>query len=231
MAALPHSLLSAQDLACRRGRRLVFEGLDLELAAGSALILRGPNGSGKTSLLRLLAGLSRPAAGTLAWNGESLADLGEIYRALVHYAGHSVGLKAPLSLERNLLFWANYLGGDAGRVGPALARFGLAPQALLPAGQLSAGQQKRGALARLLVAERPVWLLDEPTVALDSQSQSRLFEIIAEHLAAGGIAVIATHMPLDVEAEVLDLGALAAPAQLDELTAMMAGGERSAPRW
>lgn len=207
MAVTPRPLLSARDLACRRGRRRVFSGLDFELAPGSALILRGANGSGKTSLLRLLAGLGRPVAGTLTWEGTPLADLGEFYRALVHYAGHSVGLKAPLSLEHNLLFWARYLGGDDGRVMPTLERFGLGPQALLPAGQLSAGQQKRGALARLLVAERPIWLLDEPTVALDSPSQARLFEIIADHLATGGIAVIATHMPLDVEARVLDLSA------------------------
>jgi len=228
MESASRPLLCARNLACRRGRRLVFSGLDLELAPGSALILRGSNGSGKTSLLRLLAGLGRPDAGTLTWAGEPLAALGEVYRTLVHYAGHSVGLKAPLSLERNLLFWASYLGGDAARVMPALARFGLGPQASLPAGHLSAGQQKRGALARLLVAERPVWLLDEPTVALDSPSQGRLFEVVADHLATGGIAIIATHMPLDVEADVLDLGGPASMAP-DEAATGIAGGEPPEP--
>jgi len=212
MSADASPILRARDLACRRGGRLVFAGLDAELAPGGALILRGRNGSGKTSLLRLLAGLGVPAAGSLSWAGTPVAELGELYRMQLHFAGHAIGLKPALTVRDNLAFWARFLGGTPERVDSAIEAFAIAPLAGVPAGRLSAGQQKRTALARLLLADRPLWLLDEPTVALDAEAQSRLLSILAQHVAAGGMAAIATHAPLDLPGETLDLSPARAQA-------------------
>jgi len=191
--------LAAHDLGCVRGGREVFEGLNFTVEGGEALVLTGPNGAGKTTLLRLIAGLLEPAAGRLEITGGAAeATLPE----QAHYLGHRDALKPALSVEENLQFWYAFLGGhDApGANAPAaLAAVGLAGLAGLPAAYLSAGQRRRLSVARLIAAPRPIWLLDEPTAALDVASQGRLAELMRAHLAGGGLIVAATHGPLGLE--------------------------------
>jgi heme exporter protein A len=199
------SLLDALDLACRRGGRLVFEGVEFALEAGDALVLRGPNGSGKSSLLRLLAGLIRPVSGHLSWAGTDIAASASEHRARLHYIAHADGLKPSLELAANLQF-AAALAGVRGELPSALAGFGLETLAGTPVRYLSAGQRRRAALARLLLAPRPLWLLDEPGVGLDRASRNRLETAIAAHRRTGGIAVVATHGDVEVpSALVLDM--------------------------
>jgi heme exporter protein A len=198
-----------EDLACERGERLVFAGLSFSLAPGEALILTGPNGSGKSSLLRLMAGLLKPAAGNLSWGGQALSEEPEAHRRRLHYLGHQEAVKTVLTVAENLSFWAALKGGEEG--GPhlieALERFGLAALAEVPARYLSAGQRRRLALARLLAAPGELWLLDEPTVGLDSASVERLAAEIEAHRAGGGRVVLATHLSLPLKAtRRLDLG-------------------------
>jgi heme exporter protein A len=199
--------LRAHDIAIERGGRTILAGLSFEARAGAALIVTGPNGAGKSSLLRAIAGLLPLAAGAFALEGgASEASIGE----QAHYLGHADALKGALTAGENLAFWAGALDGDAssGAARGALARLGLAPIADFPVRALSAGQQRRVALARLLVAPRPLWLLDEPASALDAAAQDLFAAIMREHLAAGGLIVAATHAPLALEgAETLRLGA------------------------
>jgi heme exporter protein A len=201
--------LSGQDLACVRGGRGVFSGLSFAVSAGEALLLTGPNGAGKSSLLRLIAGLIRPVGGSLALQGgDPELSVGE----QCHYVGHLDPLKPALTVIENLAFWARFLnGGDEGaHIAASLDAVGLADLAGLPAGYLSAGQKRRLSLARLLSVPRPVWLLDEPTTALDAASQQRLQRAMHAHLAASGLIVAATHGPLGLAAAVeLPLGAFA----------------------
>jgi heme exporter protein A len=196
--------LVGEDLACRRGERLVFTGLSFRLSPGGALVLTGANGSGKTSLLRLLAGLIPPAAGRLAWGASPVEHDPAAHRARLHYVGHQDGVKPGLTPRETLVFWAALHGGDRrraeGAIEAALAAFALVPIADWPCRWLSAGQRRRLALARLCVTEAPLWLLDEPISALDQESQTRLEEVIAAHRAAGGRVVAATHIPIRMEA-------------------------------
>jgi heme exporter protein A len=197
------------DLACERGERLVFAGLSFSLAAGEALILTGPNGSGKSSLLRLMAGLLKPAAGALRWGGETIEEDPEAHRRRLHYLGHQDAVKTVLTVTENLSFWAAMKGGA--EEGPALLdaleRFGLGALAEVPARYLSSGQRRRLALARLLAAPGELWLLDEPTVGLDSASVERLTQEIEAQRARGGRVVLATHLSLPLKgARSLDLG-------------------------
>jgi heme exporter protein A len=190
--------VTGHRLACVRGGREVFSGLDFSVAAGEALVLTGRNGAGKTTLLRLIAGLLMPAAGTLAVaGGDGELTLPE----QAHYLGHRDALKPSLTVTENLTFWAAYLddgrGGDAR--GAALAAAGIADLAHLPAGYLSAGQRRRLSIARLLAAPRPIWLLDEPTAALDVAAQARLADLMRGHLGGGGLIIAATHGPLGLE--------------------------------
>ena len=182
-------------LACRRGERLVFGGLDFRLSAGQALVLKGPNGSGKSSLLRVMAGLIRPVAGAQSWNGQDIADDREAHAARLHFVGHLDAIKFALTVAENLSFWQRLLG--AGRIGPspetALTRVGLARLATAPARYLSAGQRRRLALARLIAVPAPLWLLDEPSVGLDGDSVAMLEALLAEHRNSGGMVVVATH--------------------------------------
>jgi heme exporter protein A len=195
----PDSDLIADDLACRRGERLVFAGLSFRLPPGGALVLTGANGSGKTSLLRLLAGLIAPAAGWLAWGATPIAGDAE-HRSRLHYVGHQDGVKPGLTARETLAFWAALHGREPHRQAPrldrALAAFALEPVAEWPCRWLSAGQRRRLALSRLFVVSAALWLLDEPLAALDSDNQFRLERAIAEHCAAGGRIVLATHTPI-----------------------------------
>lgn len=189
----PPAMIAVRGLAVARGGLPVLEGLTFDLAPGQALVLRGPNGIGKTTLLRSLAGLQPPLAGSISAPPESVA-----------YAGHADGIKATLSVTENLRFWAEVHGGRD--IAPALAALDLVALAHRPAGALSAGQKRRLGLARLLVAGRPLWMLDEPTVSLDAASVGLFAAVVRAHLAAGGAALIATHIDLGLsEAAVLDL--------------------------
>lgn len=193
---------AGHDLTCIRGERLVFRGLSFAVTAGGALALRGPNGAGKSTLLRLCAGFIAPAKGRLEWDGASAEP--EAWRARIAYVGHADPVKAGLTLRDNLGFWAALNGG--GDVDRALDRFGLKPLADTPGRFLSAGQKRRANLARLLVQKATLWLLDEPTTALDAASVARLADAVAEHRAAGGMVMAATHIDLGFGADVLEFG-------------------------
>ncbi|HWE78523.1 MAG TPA: heme ABC exporter ATP-binding protein CcmA [Pseudolabrys sp.] len=197
--------LSADNLTCVRGGRTVFAGLSFTVASGEALVVTGRNGAGKSSLLRMIAGLVRVAAGQLTVHGgEPEASVGE----QAHYLGHQDALKASLSVRENLSFWVEYLDGLPDAVDAALETVGLAPLAGLPAAYLSAGQRRRLSIARLAAVQRPLWLLDEPTSALDAQSQERLADLMQAHLGNGGLIVAAAHGPIGLAAlRELKLGA------------------------
>jgi heme exporter protein A len=186
-----------------RGGREVFAGLDFEAAAGDVLAVTGPNGSGKTSLLRLIAGLLVPTQGTVALEAGT-AELTLAEQA--HYLGHRDALKPALSVMENLGFWRDFLGGEVFDARQSLQAVRLDHAAHLPAAYLSAGQRRRLSLARLLTVRRPVWLLDEPTAALDADGQKLFAALMADHLARGGLIVAATHGPLGIEARELRIG-------------------------
>jgi heme exporter protein A len=191
---------SGTDLTCLRGDRLVFRDLGFRVSSGGALLLVGPNGSGKSSLLRLMAGLLRPFSGRLAWDGAAIADEPDRHRARVHYVGHQDAVKPVLSALENLAFWAG-LGGAADPVAAArgaLSRMGVSHVGDVPGRYLSAGQKRRLNLARLVAAPRPLWLLDEPTVALDGDGVRRLEAEMARHRREGGIVVASTHAGIDL---------------------------------
>jgi heme exporter protein A len=185
--------LIVEGLACIRGGRTVFRGLSCTVGAGEALLVTGPNGAGKTSFLRLVAGLLRPAAGSIRLEGH---PLGAPIGIAAHFVGHLDGVKGALNAAENLDFAFRLAGGGGKDVAAALTQLGLAPLASFPARELSAGQRRRLALARLLVAPRPLWLVDEPTAALDADGQA-IFQTLAEaHLSGGGALVATTHAPL-----------------------------------
>ncbi len=198
--------LEGRGLVCVRSERLVFGDLGFRLAEGEALIVRGPNGSGKTSLLRIVAGLLRPAAGTLSRDGAALAEDWPAHHRELHYVGHLDAVKPAFTVAENLAFWAA-LKGRGGAEDEALARFGLKSLAQAPARFLSAGQRRRLALGRLVTAPASLWLLDEPTTGLDEEATATLEDIAAEHRARGGMVMAASHAELGLEgAAVLTLG-------------------------
>jgi heme exporter protein A len=194
--------LSAKGLAAFRGERLVFRDLNFTVPAGDALLLLGANGSGKSTLLRLLAGLLRPAAGNLLWADEDVfADL-PTHGTRVGYLGHHDAIKAGLTAAENLRFAAALATRKQPAPGiiEALDAMRLTRFADLPARLLSAGQRRRLALARLLLSSAPLWLLDEPTLGLDTASVAQLGVLLAEHRARGGAVVVATHLDLPLPA-------------------------------
>jgi heme exporter protein A len=194
--------LAGKDLTCERGGRIVFRNVSLSLQPHQLMQLTGPNGSGKSSLLRLIAGLNEAQAGSIALEGGS-DDLTIGQQA--HYIAHQEAVKAALTVFENLEFWRGFMGG--GDVGAALEAFDLTRLSSYPAGLLSAGQKRRLALARLVLVPRVLWLLDEPTVGLDTASLARLVAVMEAQLARGGMIIAATHVPLGREPDVrLDLG-------------------------
>jgi heme exporter protein A len=203
--------LLGSDLACFRGGRQVFSGLSFAVEAGEALVVLGPNGVGKSSLLRLVAGLVARAGGALSLEGGD----GELTIAeQAHYLGHQDALKPSLTVEENLTFWSRYLGSGEGTQAPlaqaalaqappaqaALAAVGLDGIAKLPAAYLSAGQRRRLSVARLIAVKRPIWLLDEPTSTLDTTAQAALAGFMGQHLAGGGLILAAAHGPIGLAA-------------------------------
>jgi heme exporter protein A len=194
-------LLEARALACQRGRRLLFTALNLQLQPGTLTWLRGTNGSGKTSLLRLLAGLSAPSDGQVLWNGMPLAQAGAMARQGIVYIGHSNALKDDLSLLEALSFLAQLAGlADArARAARALTQMGLQAQQHLAVRTLSQGQRRRGALARLALDEQPrTWLLDEPYDALDTSSTHVLSDLVTAHAARGGAVLLTSHQAVSL---------------------------------
>ena len=196
--------IRVSDLSVARGGVRVLDGVSFALEAAQALVLRGPNGIGKTTLLRTVAGLQPPLSGRVEATPDCLV-----------YAGHADGLKPTLSVAENLVFWAQVFGKRD--ISDALNAFGLGALAARPAGELSAGQKRRLGLARLLVTGRPVWVLDEPTVSLDSQAVAMFARAVRAHLGAGGSALMATHIDLGLEeADILDIAAYRAKAPAPE---------------
>jgi heme exporter protein A len=198
--------LEASGLVCIRGGREVFAGLGFSIGDGEALVVTGRNGAGKSSLLRMIAGLVRISGGRLALTG---ADPDRTVPEQAHYLGHQDALKPSLTVAENLRFWTRYLGSREAPDAPLVA-VGLGALADLPAGYLSAGQRRRLSIARLVAVKRPLWLLDEPTTALDSEAQGTLAYLMGEHLSGGGMIVAAAHGAIGLaRARELHLGAQA----------------------
>ncbi len=194
--------LRAEGISCRRGQRTLFSGLSFKTHAGYALVVVGPNGAGKSSLLRIMAGLLGATSGRVHLTG---GDPELSLREQLHYLGHDDALKGALTVSENLTFWCNVLGRTGLPVDDALDEVGLGGLGRLHASVLSAGQKRRLAIARLLVTKRLLWVLDEPTTALDVTAQARFAALARSHLADGGIILAATHTPLDFGPTVSEL--------------------------
>ena len=200
---------SGKELICYRGGRTVFRDLEFTAQAGAALILVGPNGSGKSSLLRLMAGLLQPTAGTLYWDNENISDEPEQHNQRIQYVGHQTAIKPILSVSENLGFWTTMHGGG-GDIREALDTFDIGHLYDVPGQFLSAGQKQRVNLARILASSAQLWLLDEPTTALDVKAIAKLEQAIEQHRAKGNIVILSTHSKLNLkDTQTLDLGQFA----------------------
>ena len=191
-------MLEAHDLAARRGTARLFAGLGFAVAAGDALVVTGANGRGKTTLLRMLAGLSAPEAGEIRLDGARVGAFAPALRAAVTFAGHALALKDEMSARENLASLVTLCGAqvDDAELDTALDRVALGERKRLPSRLLSQGQRRRVGLARLALSRRRVWILDEPVTALDASGAALLGELVAAHLELGGLAVASTHAPL-----------------------------------
>jgi len=199
-------MFRGRGIACERGGRRIFSHLDLELGPGQALVLHGPNGIGKTSLLRILATLLRASDGELTWNDKNILDDINQHRSRLHFIGHQDAVKGALTVRENLEAWTKIRGSHSNHVNGALSAFGITHLADTPAQYLSAGQHRRTALARLIASPAELWLLDEPTVSLDVDGMTRLQNVIADHRAARGMVIAATHSELGLpETDILQL--------------------------
>jgi heme exporter protein A len=196
--------LKLQNLTLRRGGRLLFSGLELDLKPGQIAALTGRNGAGKTSLLRAVAGLVQPEAGTIRFGD---VDPDEARASGLHLVGHQDGLKTSRTVAEELIFWSRWFGADRARALDSAARLDLTGLLGLEVRRLSAGQRKRLALARLLAAPRPLWLLDEPLSPLDASWRIRFGELMSEHLSGGGLILAAIHDPLPIPSIGLEIGA------------------------
>jgi heme exporter protein A len=194
--------LEANALECVRGGRKLFQNLCFSLEQGELLEVSGPNGSGKTSLLRMLCGFLRPTAGEILWQGANISSLKEEYFKRLAYLGHANGVKAELSALENLRIHSGLAGARPGeeKIGAALERMGLGGSESSAAKTLSQGQQRRLALARLLVGGKALWILDEPLAALDSAAVRLVQSVLGEHLEGGGLAILSTHQSLETSA-------------------------------
>lgn len=221
MTSLDKTQFRGENLMCVRGERTVFHTLDFNLNAGGALVLIGPNGAGKSSLLRMMASLLRPAEGRMMWraNGgeDDVWDDVDLHGGRLHYVGHHDAVKPVLTAAENIGFWARLRGGGEDTIQDALGVFDINHLYDVPGRFLSAGQKRRVNLARIIAAPAPLWLLDEPTTALDKATIKRLEDAIQRHRDAGGMVVLSTHADVNTPgAEILNLADFACKAPLDE---------------
>ncbi len=193
-------VLSANDLSLVRGDRCLFEQLDFALNPGELLLIEGPNGSGKTSLLRGIAGLLEFATGHVSWDGDKVLENYQLFRADLVWLSHRVGFKGELNLLENLKFESALRSSAIEKTETIIERLGLARLTALPFRYLSAGQQRRVALARMLLANARLWLMDEPYTNLDKAGRSLVAELITEHLAGAGMCIVASHQPVEIDA-------------------------------
>jgi heme exporter protein A len=194
--------LSGHDLALIRGNRCLFQGLNFTAGSGELLVVEGPNGSGKTSLLRAIAGLIDPDEGVVRWNNTSVKKNRQSFHALLVWMGHRPGFKGDLTLIENLRFEAGLRSMRMSTAEHQLLRLGIVKLTDIPFRALSAGQQRRVALARMCLSDAPLWLMDEPFTNMDAEGQALVVDVLREHLQDGGLCVMATHQRFEIDARI-----------------------------